>query len=584
MKTGMKAGTVTSEVISEGEKDRTYTSLSKALASAQSGDVIKLSGEANIKVDTTIPAGVTVDTNMKGNVTVENDVTLTIDGTLYLNTNDLEVAEEGEDDDTGAVIEAGEVVLNGMIKSNSGINSDLAIPGAYYQIAEKGVPYYYVEPVATAAPKLATTDGMLMTINAFATEMDIGQVTFAGTSDMSATVTVKGQVAGDITLDLATISFENGKVFEGTVTNGTGTVTLDGTSVSNIVLASETDDEGVKELILSGKFDAASKKKVVIDGTVTVKGFEADAVKVVGNADVTDKTVITSLVVEGTVTVDNGKILEATEAFVLGTIVVAAADAVASKSAGTFTVTDLYLGFDSKVYVAPTNTAGAAVLDGTASVKGLMYVAAGSTIPADMVKGKKYVELYVENELWMTVYDMGNIGKVAVNQIPVDNVDLEGWVDDKGKTVLDEDGMITINDKKVYADIDYDVYKVTFVTAVGINDVYVDGILVDGFVMVAAGAHTVSYTLDNGYTGEAKMLVNGKEVSGYTFTTEGEFENVTYTITLQGIEKAPAEVGGGDAPVADKNEGMDLTDILLIVLVVLIVIMAIIVALRMMRS
>ena len=78
------------------------------------------------------------------------------------------------------------------------------------------------------------------------------------------------------------------------------------------------------------------------------------------------------------------------------------------------------------------------------------------------------------------------------------------------------------------------------------------------------------------------MLVDGKEVSGLTFTVGGD--DLDYTITLQGIEKAPAEVGGGDAPVADKDEGMDLTDILLIVLVVLIVIMAIIVALRMMRS
>ena len=105
---------------------------------------------------------------------------------------------------------------------------------------------------------------------------------------------------------------------------------------------------------------------------------------------------------------------------------------------------------------------------------------------------------------------------------------------------------------------------------------------------VAAGTHTISYTLANGYTGEAKMLVDGKEVSGYTFTAEGEFDNKEgfdeYIITLQGIEKIPTEVGGTTDGSQPNDDGMTLTDILLIVLVVLIVIMAIIVALRMMRS
>ena len=81
------------------------------------------------------------------------------------------------------------------------------------------------------------------------------------------------------------------------------------------------------------------------------------------------------------------------------------------------------------------------------------------------------------------------------------------------------------------------------------------------------------------------MIVNDEKVTGTEFTAGGTFNSedntVEYSIILQGIVKAPAET----APVVeDKDEGMDLTDILLIVLVVLIVIMAIIVALRMMRS
>ena len=75
-------------------------------------------------------------------------------------------------------------------------------------------------------------------------------------------------------------------------------------------------------------------------------------------------------------------------------------------------------------------------------------------------------------------------------------------------------------------------------------------------------------------------------VSGLTFTLSGDFENsngktINYYLSLGGATLADTSIvidgGSGD-------DGMSLTDILLIVLVVLILVMAIIVALRLMRS
>ncbi|MBQ8179223.1 MAG: hypothetical protein IJ026_02095 [Candidatus Methanomethylophilaceae archaeon] len=585
-------GTIQSEVKMIGDADVTYTSLTNALMMSESGDTIELSNETTISKDTTIPAGVTVDTKQNA-IIVGNDATLTVQGTLFLNASTLTLTSAQKETDTMAAKDAGAIVLEGTIKSTSAIDNGLKIAGAYYSITASGKIAYYVEPVSVAAPKIATVDYLEMTVNAFATDLALGDVAFTGTADAAATVKVVGEVNGNITLDLASVVFD-GKDFTGSVSNAVGTVSAEGTSKDGFTVKSTTGTDGVQKLTVTGGFDAATYKKVTVTGDVVLAKFDADSVTVDGNATVsksTGATVVDKLVVNGTVTVENEAVLTvSTKAEVLGTITATAATD--SKGAGKVTVPDLYLGITEKKVTG----AGAAISENVAVSK-FMYVVDGSAFPADMVEGKKYVALYVEDALWMTVYAFGTGSEVVVKEIPVENVELVDWVDDKGKTVTGWDGKadntykVTLNDKEVYAKINYDVYEVTFVKAEGINDIYVDNVLVDlkSTLMVDAGEHKVTYTLANGYTGEAKMLVNGTEVSGYSFTAEGDYETASYAITLQGIEKAPAEVGGGDAPTViqpseAEDEGMDLTDILLIILVVLIVIMAVIVALRMMRS
>ncbi|MBQ7405947.1 MAG: hypothetical protein IJV90_05990, partial [Candidatus Methanomethylophilaceae archaeon] len=506
-------------------------------------------------------------------VKVANDITLTIDGTLLINTGGSLVLTS-KDTTSTPIKEAGEVVLNGKIESPVGITNPIA--GAYYSITEKGKITYYVEPVVNAASKIATVDAYTMTINAFDGELKVGAVSFIGATDTPATVKVGGKIAGDITLELATIHF-NGKAFKGTVTNGTGTIALDGT---NALTVKSTTKDDVKTLAVSGTFDAADEKTITVTGDVSFDGFNADDVTVDGNVKVVKAGTIGVMTVNGTIAVNNGITLTVTDIEILGTVAVAEADTAASKLAGTLKVTgNAFIGITEKAVVGAS-----ASLTGKAVVDEQMFVAAGSSFPADMVKDVPYVELCIEDKTWITVYDFADVGTVTIKADVVENADVTGWVDENGDSVATKVGdkyVINVVDGKVSAKIDYNIYNVTFVKAAGINDIYVDGVLFNGNP-VAAGQHTVSYTLANGYTGEAKMLVDGKEVSGLTFTVGGD--DLDYTITLQGIEKAPAEVGGGDAPVADKDEGMDLTDILLIVLVVLIVIMAIIVALRMMRS
>ncbi|MBQ7405341.1 MAG: hypothetical protein IJV90_02850, partial [Candidatus Methanomethylophilaceae archaeon] len=566
------------DVKTVGENIITYTNLVNALNLAQDGDVIKLNKDAEISKDVTIKTGVTLDTN-ESDLSIKDKKTLTIDGKLYLNDGILDYTATGD--------EKAKVTLNGYIISNDEIPfNTYSIAGVYFQYFDK-TDYYGITSIGNIASAIEQDDDSEVDLYG---ELSVGNIAISGTTDESAVVNVNDKLtAGTITLDLASIEFDD--VFVGTVSNGAGSIAFDGTADDLIVTSSTKDD--VKTLKVTGGFTPGSKKMVTVTGDVSFYGFVATPVVVDGNVKVIatstiEETEIEDLTVNGSVLVDNEATLTVGVAQVLGTLTVAD-ETDDNDAAGTFDVEDLFLGIVYKDvdegYSAPS-LASTATLVGDADIS-IMYVIAGSSFPEDLVdENTPAVELYVEGELWMTIYSFGTETSVTVDQIPVENVKFEGWATKEGGEGSDNT-TVEFSKEKYYADIKYDVYEVKFVIAEGIDDVYLDGILVQGSSIlgsyenqfVSAGTHTISYTLANGYTGEAKMLVDGKEVSGYTFTTEGEYEGVIYTITLQGIEKAPAETGS-----VVEEEGMDLTDILLIVLVVLIVIMAIIVALRMMRS
>ena len=93
---------------------------------------------------------------------------------------------------------------------------------------------------------------------------------------------------------------------------------------------------------------------------------------------------------------------------------------------------------------------------------------------------------------------------------------------------------------------------------------------------LSVGTHTISWSERSGYTfADVTVTFNGVAVeNGGTITITPDMQS--YTIVVSGSEPSVAATGGDD--------GLGLTDYLLIVLVVLIVVMAIMVALRLMRS
>ena len=584
----LRNGNITADVRSSNGTDARYTNLANAISLAENGDKIELySNPVTVSSPLTIKEGVTVDT--AGKKLIIDGTTVTVNGTLYINgttSNSLEVKNGTQKAD---------IVVNGYIKSQNLIAYDASSwtpSGAYYSSVENGSRYYYITTAANGIANVNNSyDGV--TLNG---TLSLGNVTIAGTEDKNAVVNIAGTVSGNITLDKAVLNVTG--ALTGSVTDGNGTVALPAnTAYTNTKFSVIADEEDAVAFVVSGQIDAYTDRTITVTGDVTLSGATINDLTVDGNMTVEGAVNVTTLLVNGTVNVDNEAYLYVNKAgdvaTVLGTLNVAEASNTAG-GAGTADFDSLYVGIDLEnpaVGVAAT-ISGNVTSDNT-------YVASSATVPESLVKEDSTIEFFVEGTLWITFY--GN--KAVVTNAPVQDALFLGWATDADA----EEPSITkaeaangiapsdVSEGVLYAIVDYKIYNVTIITDGGVASVAIDGsILSQGsnqgtvqgsnvFVLtgLTAGEHKLTYTLKAGFEGTPTMTINGEAITGDIFTLsgtpEGAADHVDVTINLAGTQPATGTTGSSD-------DGMGLTEILLIILVVLIVIMAIMVALRLMRS
>ena len=456
-------------------------------------------------------------------------------------------------------------------------------------------------------------------------------------------VTVGEFSAGTVTLSDAVISINEKVAVNGTFANAVGSIELENTvaGTNGIKFADgykTVDGEDVQVFNVSGYINGSTEgvnssgvtfnDDVNVDGALTIepkyKTLTSDEkfgnVIVSANATVTingDGKVLTvtdgdasatdsNILIEGTVYALNGGKVDVDNATVTGTLT----QAIRSENvtAGNITISgDLFVGLTAGDITAEgTKTSGSttATVNGAVTVKGTIYALNGTSVDSLITEDLNSTQFYVEDELWMTAYG----ATATVSTTPAANAHLDAWNDENGKPVAptgtsgDNWSINIATCPAVYADLDYEIYTITVFADPGIEAVYIDGklmtsgmftapgvnpgdaVLYEGFQLtVSAGTHEVTYKIGNYYSGEATMTVNGDAVSGNTFTCSGTgTDNENVVIYLQGIQAdAPS---GGSTGTSSGDDGMGLTDYLLIILVILIVVMAIIVALRLMRS
>ena len=593
-----------------------WTNIATALVEAPEGSVVKITkNPMEIKTDLTIPEKITLDTNGK-NVIVSPGVTITVNGTLSI-TNDgntFVLSKKTDDKDAAKIVLNGNIVSNDAIKfiDDAQTSAEVVI-GAYYSITTKNVTKYYATTVEKAAPLISTVDEQKITLKG--AELTAGDVSFEGKSvdEPAAVVVEAGKLTvSSITLANAKIEFTGGQTFQGTIKDAAGSIVLKGTAGSPATTTDGTTTPAVsfsvesgKALAVSGNFDV-EKDPIVFSGAVCVKSGKIDNAMVEGTLTVAGDAEITTITVNGAVSIDAGKTLNTETATVFGTIAGAAKDA--SGNEGKLKVDVIYIGIAAKDIIS---TGATASVTGNVTLSNYALVAPGTTVPETFTKensGYKTTAFYIGDNLYLTAYAVENTtGYIASVDAHIENARFDGWYNEDGDKAVLNDVASDVNGtklgswSKVTAKVVYDIYKIVLKADEGIADVYLNGqAMFYGLVYddnntggyyyaytakVSASDYKVTYTLKNGWSGEAKLT--GENVTGTSFKATGTPANGQQSISLvyqlSGVEKSgyvepvtPSEDNGDD--------GLTITDYLLIVLVVLIVIMAVIVAMRLMRS
>ena len=624
-----KASDIQSDVSVIGEKDARYTNVYTALANAKAGDTVTVTGETvKLTKNITIKEGVTLDVPNSKTLRVFAGVTITVNGTLKVaekietGTYDKSETEKGlvqfalaADKLTGkAAIVVSGVFMSGVqfFYASDAENAVVyMIPGAYYHLTDSVGDYYYATTLETASKSAATAVDVYGKVTA-------GDVAFTGTDSSPKTVTVKAGAdltAASITIDKTTFKVEGR--FTGDVKAGESAVTVKnvtGMTVSVVDDVYTVDGAAKYQQLKEGEkasFTVSAGSVYIVEADMAVK--VASGATLVSGKD--DTTITGTLTIEGTVAVANEQSFYVKNTtgktdgnvIVKGTLTVAAATD--SKAVGIFDVKNyLYIGITSKDI-----TGDAASVTGAVTGVKVAFVKADATVSEatidsfkvnGVLKSTTYI---VEGKDWMTVYDMtGGYSIAKVTEAPVENAEFNYWMNTDGDKVTDEKVGANKCDK-VTAFVDYEIYAILVNPAAGIESIAIDGNLMQFgsitdydssvqtqmyYIIVKAGTHDITCKLANGYSGDAQFSLvkseavtdDGKfdaSVSGNKVTVSGD-RGVVY-VQITGIS-ASGYVQPTEPAQDDKNDGLSLTDILLIILVVLIVVMAIIVALRLMRS
>ena len=615
--------------------DIVYSGLAIAIADAQEGDVINVVKDAHVTGSLTIPAGITVDINVGGSLTVDRN--LTVNGTLD-NHGEVSVgravAVSGTIDNTEATGFTAAQNEYEVTVSGTGSIVFATAPtwtgynGAYYTNEDT---YVVLTTLANAVASVAEYDiipgitvignvseNTEVVSNADITIADEATVSVGTLTidecDLIITGTFSGTVVGAAGEEGATV--ESGvrlnQVTDMTVSNSVKP------NASNInvwtmgIKSTESEGElsGTVEIVsgtvtvaddmaVADADNAASKLTVASDATLVIPDeitlTSTKGVSVAGTLSVIGTFTATDASVSGTVDIAVGGAVTATNLVVTGTVNVASND---DNENGTLTIAQngkIVLG--EKPDSLGVNTTGAINgLIGFTDASGMIKAYAGADMSGATYGNNVTVvstEYQINGTAYMTVYALSGNSIGIVDTAAADKIELAGFV-----TPMEDEAyaIVWYNGEKTVVAGDYiggyDVVSTEFEVSDVFGTIsegngltmYIDGLTISNWYsngyFLTVGTHTVSIAANAGYNADnAVITFNGQTIAnGGTITIEAGA--TSFTLAASGAVPAQSVAPSGDS----SDDGLGLTDILLIILVVLIVIMAVIVALRLMRS
>ena len=446
-------------------------------------------------------------------------------------------------------------------------------------------------------------------------------------------------VDSDKDADDVDVMYFYGYIDAGKVTVSAGKVTAGEGGNIDIVVNSNSGEER------QGSFDVATGATFVIpeglDVNIQQNAKNADAIvtTIDGTVDIFGTlNIYSNVVVAGTVNVNDAGTLNVTTSTTIGASGAGVGALVITGSVivvdtedekGTFTVTNSETtgtpGSVVTVGTKPTTLgAGAGSIDGPVTISKISYIRAypGADLSAAKINWNDGTEesdavdtvFNINGTVYMTIYAAADNAVTIQTVLNAEEFELVGYdVGLKGDSLsaaqkilyLDTnwftaDTMLanqkvasgsyigTEANASIYAAVEASYVKGTISEGTGL-DLYIDNVRYsyENFVNgLQVGTHTVSFEVTAGYDGSnAKITFNGQTVeNGGTITIEAGA--TSFTLVANGAVPATSVSGGSTSggSTSGGDDGMGLTDYLLIILVILIVIMAIMVAMRLMRS
>ena len=464
---------------------------------------------------------------------------------------------------------------------------------------------------------------------AFAAENDLPSIDVAGTFSETADIAVDGVeiiiaanadvTLGNVSLKDATIS-NNGEL-SATVTGLTG----DGTATAVIELTDSAADVSCTSVIdaagattyttyidsYSGTMEIVSGTVVLdADAKVTINPVDTEAdtftvaagatlrtdveadfsgknVKINGTLDIQSTVGFSNMTVAGTVAVNENGILNiGTGVTITGTVTVSDVE----NEEGTLNINQ-NVNVGAKPEGLSETTTGSIVGEINLT-NGFIFVYSGASIAEAVINADangastaKSTAFYVNDVLYTTIYGMS--GTVATSGITTEISQLDGiatavadikWTAD-GEEI--EESTAIGRYAELRAEVEYTTVNVIVSAGPGL-EIYIDDVVKNDSTALTVGEHTVVVYVKSGYKGTPTITFNGQAVTGNTITITpdmiGEDGIVLYATGATPIDYSQSSSTGSS------DDGMGLTDYLLIILVILIVVMAIMVAMRLMRS
>ena len=522
------------------DQETVYTNLAAAAEVVNGYDVNKVIDQVGTVSDSAAVTltGVTLNINgtaRLGTVTLDES-RIVVDGTLTATVAGLS-GEEGSTVETSVTLTAVEdvTVANTVVPNDANVD---------------------VHTTSIALTSNATSDKLVGAVS-----VDTGVLTIADT------ITVAGDKNTLTVASGAEAVIANGNTLTaGEGENHAASVTVDGTMTVNGTLKVT----GVMDV--NGTLDVAKAKK-------------GDAAKLTIDAPVAN-TSCGTLNIAGDLNISGEQDLRG-EAEINGVLAVSGTVTGAVKTIGDNGYIKAYAGSDmtgAELMVSESTGESGAVSTGF-NINGALYMTVYVVDGTDVT----YDNVLTAEEFSVPGYDVSDLGALWTEPAQGQQA-VAVWYKDADLTQAvatnnDADTAELGADENVYAKVSALNVEVRVSVGTGIS-LYIDDIrITDNTVTLSVGTHTVSAVVDPGYTGTVSISFNGAAVNG-SFEITSDMASAAYegTPAISATGNISVDGGSSSGTTTSGDDGMGLTDYLLIILVILIVVMAIIVAMRLMRS